>query len=139
MPILVWDPRTIRGSALSVLFPWKNVEGAFAIFAAYTMMVHCPLEETFWRGAVLNLGGRPTLEICRNAAFFYLLHGAVLAPTLGARGWLLALPAGLAGGGWSLVTMRSRSLWPALISHWVVDAAILGGIWFFFVRVPPAG
>jgi membrane protease YdiL (CAAX protease family) len=69
-----------------------------------------------------------------NGVRFYLLHAAARGDTLGRVGWLLALPAGVAGAAWSWVTRRTRTLWPALVSHAAVDLAILWGIWFFFVR-----
>jgi membrane protease YdiL (CAAX protease family) len=133
-PRLFWDPRTIRTSAAAALFPWKNVDLTLVVFVVYTMVLHCPLEEIFWRGVVLNPNGRLSVEIAANAALFYLVHVAALTITLGALGWLLAIPAGLAAVGWSFVTLRSRSLWPALISHWAVDAAILWGMWYYFAR-----
>jgi len=133
IPLLFWDPRSIRATAAAALFPWKRADLAFAGFAAYTMIVHCPLEEIFWRGAVTKPEARPAVAIAGNAVFFYLVHVGALAYTLGGLGWLLALPAGLAGGGWSFMTLRSRSIWPALISHGAVDAVILWGMGFYFV------
>jgi membrane protease YdiL (CAAX protease family) len=133
-PALFWDPRSIRSSAMAALFPWKNVDLAFILFASYTMIVHCPIEEIFWRGIVLDPNGPPAIEILLNGLFFYLVHVSALAYALGRLGWLLAVPAGVAGAGWSWVTRRSGSLWPALVSHGAVDLAILWGFWFFFVR-----
>jgi membrane protease YdiL (CAAX protease family) len=133
VPLLFWSPSTIREQGRA-FFPWNDSEAAFAIFAAYTMIVHCPLEEIFWRGAVTDPAARLPVAVAGNAAFFYLLHAAAMGKSLGGTGWLLAIPAGLAGGGWAFVTARSRSLWPALLSHWAVDVAILWGMWFFFVR-----
>jgi membrane protease YdiL (CAAX protease family) len=46
----------------------------------------------------------------------------------------MALPTAAAGAIWAWVTIRSRSLWPALVSHWGADALILAGMWFFFFR-----
>lgn len=134
LPLLFWDPRTIRESAAAALFPWKRADLGFLLFGAYTMIVHCPLEEVFWRGAVTKPGTPAAVAIAGNAVFFYLVHVGAMAYTLGGLGWLLALPTALAGAGWSFLTLRSRSIWPALISHWAADAAILGGMWFYFVR-----
>lgn len=131
-PLLFWSFESIRG--MRAFFPWNDTEAAFMLFAAYTMLVHCPLEEIFWRGAVTDPGARLPVAVAGNALFFYLLHAAALSMSLGGKGWLIAIAAGLAGGAWAFVTARSRSLWPALISHWAVDAAILWGMWFFFVR-----
>lgn len=135
LPLLFWDPRTVREPAATALFPWKNVDLTLVIFVVYTMVFHCPLEEIFWRGAATKTDApQAGIAIAGNTIFFYLVHVVALAKTLGAIGWLLAVPAGLAGGAWAWVTLRSRSLWPALISHWAVDAAILWGMWFYFAR-----
>ena len=131
-PLLFWSFASIR--EMRAFFPWNSSEAAFLLFAAYTMLVHCPLEEIFWRGAVTSPDARVSVAIAGNAVFFYLLHAAAMTVSLGGKGWLIAVPAGLAGGGWAFVTARSRSLWPALLSHWAVDAGILGGMWFFFVK-----
>jgi membrane protease YdiL (CAAX protease family) len=132
VPLLLISPASIRG--MRAFFPWNETEAAFALFAAYTMVVHCPLEEIFWRGAVTDPGARRSVTVAGNAVFFYLLHAAAMAPSLGGKGWLLAVPSGLAGGGWAFVTGRCRSLWPALVSHGAVDAAILWGMWYYFVK-----
>ena len=134
LPLLVWDPRSIQATAAAALFPWKRADLGFMLFAAYTMLVHCPLEEIFWRGAVTKPDASMRLAITGNAVFFYLVHVGALAYTLGALGWLLAVPAGLAGGAWAFMTRRTGSIWPALISHWAVDAVILWGMGFCFVR-----
>lgn len=53
---------------------------------------------------------------------------------IGPEAFLLAIPAGAAGAGWAFVAMRTRSLWPGLVSHWGADAVILGMMWFYFIR-----
>jgi hypothetical protein len=35
---------------------------------------------------------------------------------------------------WAFVTIRSRSLWPGLVSHWGADGVILVLMWFYFIR-----
>ena len=97
-------------------------ETRFWIFAAYSMVVHCPLEELFWRGVV------DPRSRAANAAGFYLMHAVPLAVFLGSpwQGAMLALPAGAAGIWWSWLARRSGTLWPSLLSHAAADAAILG-------------
>lgn len=108
---------------------------AFAVFAGYTMVVHVPLEEIFWRGAVLDPERAPLpTAVAGNAVFFYLTHAAPLGLLLGPKGCLFALPTALAGGAWAFLVIRSRSLWPGLASHWAADAAILAGMAWYFVR-----
>jgi len=76
--------------------------------------------------------GRPErgMILAANALCFGLLHAVPLGLVLGGRGILYALPACGAGALWAFVTFRSRSLWPALVSHWGADAAILAGCGF---------
>jgi membrane protease YdiL (CAAX protease family) len=104
-------------------------------FAAYSLLIHSPLEEVFWR-AVVTDPGRPDRGaiIAGNALGFGLLHALPLGMILGGSGVLMALPTAAAGAIWAFVTIRSRSLWPALVSHWGADAVILAGMWFFFIR-----
>lgn len=134
-PLLFWDPRTVRDEAAVALFPWQDRTLTFFLFAAYTLLVHASLEEVFWRGAFTDLGrARPAAVLAGNAIGFYLVHVVALAFALGAVGWLLALPTAGAGLAWGYVTLRTRSLWPALVSHWAADLAILWGMWHFFLR-----
>lgn len=118
------DPAPYRDVFVRTLFPAGVRPVLFALFATYTLVIHVPLEELFWRAVVTDpdRGSLPA-ALAGNAVFFGLLH---------------ALPLGLllagAGALWAFVTIRSRSLWPALVSHWGSDALLLGGMWFFFIR-----
>jgi membrane protease YdiL (CAAX protease family) len=121
----------LGGLALSLLLPRPADAGAilrdrvfagrFWLFAAYSMAVHCWVEELFWRGVV------DPRSAAANAAGFYLQHAVPIALFLGSPGLgaLLAVPAGAAGVYWSWVSRRSGSLWPALASHAAADLAIL--------------
>ena len=53
---LLHDPSPYRELFRTTLFPWGDPTTLFAIFAAYTMIVHAPLEEIFWRAAVMDPG-----------------------------------------------------------------------------------
>lgn len=132
---LVRDPSPYKGVFLSKLFPAGGSTALFVAFAAYSLIVHSPLEEIFWRAVVTDPAqpGR-TVLIAGNALGFGLLHALPMAQVLGGEGVLLALPTAAAGALWAFVTIRSRSLWPALVSHWGADALILAGMWFFFIR-----
>jgi membrane protease YdiL (CAAX protease family) len=131
----VEDPSPYRALFRRTLLPWGRPELTFAIFAVYTMAIHAPLEEVFWRGVVMD-PERASLgtALPGNALFFGLLHAAPMAIILGARGALMAIPALAAGAVWAFVTIRSRSLWPSLVSHWGTDGVILGLMWFYFIR-----
>lgn len=132
---LLRDPAPYRALFRAVLFPRGDPSTGFVLFAIYTLLVHAPLEELFWRGVVMDpewSPPRPTIP--GNAVFFYLLHAVPLKMILGQDAFLLAAPAGAAGAVWAFVAIRSRSLWPGLVSHWGADAAILGMMWFYFIR-----
>jgi membrane protease YdiL (CAAX protease family) len=132
---LLQDPAPYRDLFRRKLLPWAHPPALFAVFAAYTMVVHAPLEEIFWRGVVLDPERAPLgAAITGNALFFYLLHAVPMSIVLGPRGALVAAPTLAAGALWAFVTIRSRSLWPGLVSHWGADAVILGGMWFYFIR-----
>jgi len=134
---LMQDPAPFRELFLRTLFPRGQVSTLFALFAAYTLVVHAPLEEIFWRAVVLDPDRGPLpASIAGNAFFFYLLHAIPMTLVLGARGLLFAVPTLAAGAIWSWVTIRSRSLWPGLLSHWAADALLLAGMWAYFVRPP---
>jgi membrane protease YdiL (CAAX protease family) len=127
---LVLDPRPYRDVFRETVLP-----GFFPVFVAYTMFVHAPLEEVLWRGVVLHPApAAPWTAIAGNGMFFYALHAVPMVMLLGARGALLALPTLAAGAFWAFVTIRSRSLWPGLVSHWGADGVILGLMWFYFIR-----
>ena len=132
---LVQDPSPYRDLFRNILFPRGDPRVLFVWFAAYTMIVHVPLEEIFWRGVVMDPDRSPLrTAIPGTALFFYLLHAVPMAMILGPRGLFLAAPPLLAGAAWAFVAIRSRSLWPGLVSHWGADAIILGGMWFYFIR-----
>ncbi len=132
---LVRDPSPYKGIFHRVLFPEGASTSLFIAFAAYSLIVHSPLEEIFWRAVVTDPGNpaRRTLVV-GNALGFGLLHALPMAQILGEEGVLMALPTAAAGAIWAFVTIRTRSLWPALVSHWGADALILAGMWFFFIR-----
>lgn len=127
----------LAGLALALLLPrpadvgpllrgklFGGSDARFWAFAVYSIVVHCPAEELFWRGVV------DPRSAAANAVGFYLLHAAPMAVFLGSAGAgaLLALPAGAAGLYWSFAARRSGSLWPPLLSHAAADLAILAAV-----------
>jgi membrane protease YdiL (CAAX protease family) len=132
---LVQDPRAYQEVFHRVLFPRGASPLVFWGFVAYSLIVHSPLEEIFWRAVVTDPGHpRRGALVAGNALGFGLLHAIPMGMILGGPGVLMALPTAAAGAIWAWVTIRSRSLWPALVSHWGADALILAGMWFFFIR-----
>ena len=133
-PLLV-SPEPYRDLFRRILFPSGNPSSLFVLFAAYSLGVHVPIEEMFWRAVVLNPErDRPSLAILGQFLCFGALHAVPLGLILGYRGILYSVPAGAAGAIWTALTIRTRTLWPALVSHWGADLVILGGMWFFFIR-----
>ena len=129
------NPAPYRDLFRKTLLPWGDPGTLFALFAVYTMLVHAPLEEIFWRAVVMDPEtSAPCNTILGNAFTFYLLHAVPMGMVLWPLGLLAAIPAGAAGGVWAFVTIRSRSLWPGLVSHWGADGLILAGMWFYFIR-----
>jgi membrane protease YdiL (CAAX protease family) len=99
----------------------------FAVIAAFTMLIHTPLEELYWRGAAMDAAS-PRSAVWGSIFFFYWLHAGPLYFLMGTRGLWLALPTAFAGGVWALSTLRTKNIWPALISHWAAEVAILYGV-----------
>lgn len=132
---LVQDPSPYRNLYRMTLFPSGEPGFLFPLFSAYTLLIHAPVEEVYWRAVVTDPHhGKSTTVLIGNALFFGLLHAVPLTMILGPLGILLSLPTASAGAVWAFVTIRTRSLWPALVSHWGADALILAGMWFFFIR-----
>jgi membrane protease YdiL (CAAX protease family) len=131
----VLDPAPYREVFRRTLFLSGEPPVLFLLFAAYTLLLHVPLEEIFWRGVVLDpeRAGLPS-ALAGSFLFFGALHAVPLGLILGPVGLLLSLPAAAAGALWAALTIRTRSLWPALVSHWGSDLIILGGMWFYFIR-----
>jgi membrane protease YdiL (CAAX protease family) len=131
----VLDPAPYREVFRRTLFPSGGAPVLFPLFAAYTLLVHVPLEEIFWRGVVLDPErARVPSALAGSLLFFGALHAVPLGLILGPVGLLFSLPAAAAGAIWAALTIRTRSLWPALVSHWGADLVILGGMWFYFIR-----
>ena len=127
--LLIWDPASARGP---MSFPSVR---AFALTAAYTLLLHASLEEIFWRGVFTEVeSARPLPALLGNAVTFYLVHVIVLTNAVGGWGWVAALPTAIAGLAWGWVTIRTRSIWPALVSHWAADAAILTGMGYYYLE-----
>lgn len=132
---LVVNPAPLKEIFLRTAFPSGSSRRLFPAFAAYSLLVHSPLEETFWRAVVTapRRASRP-IAVIGNAAFFGLVHAVPLGILLGVPGILLSLPTAAAGAVWAEATLRTGSLWPSLVSHATADAILLGGMWFFFIR-----
>lgn len=117
------------------LFPWPPA--GFLAFAVYSILVHVPLEETFWRGVVLGAfvrRGGVAAGVGVNVVCFWLVHAVPLVLIFGPAGWMLSVPPAVAGAAWAGMRIRAGTLWPGLASHAAADAAILACLWRLLAR-----
>ena len=137
LPLLFWDPSPLRETVRDKIFPGSDPTEGFWWMAAYTVFLHVPLEELYWRGVVLGTfrgrGMRMGTATAVNAVFFFALHAIPLHVAGFSWGWLLAVPTGLAGGAWAWIRVRSDSMWPLFLSHAAVCVAILEVVRRFFL------
>ena len=103
---------------------------AFVGGAAYWILVNSVLEEYAWRWFVVQQSARlfgPRLAILFSASCFTVHHAIALATYLPPAAVALC-SAGIFVGGWlwSLLYVRYLSIWPAYLSHALVDLCIFG-------------
>ena len=96
------------------------------VFAIYSLVVHTYAEERFWREALLGAG----TGVLFGAAAFGLMHAAA--------GWVLLDPVAAIAGGvgaefggvvWGVAARRYQAIWPCVLTHVVLVAAILLVLW----------
>lgn len=106
----------------------------------YWIAVNSLLEEYFWRWFVFDnlnraLGGAKTGIAALGSAILFSVHHLVacllfLEPI---QAIVATLGVFLAGWLWSILYLRFKSVWPAYISHAIVDIPIFGiGYWLMF-------
>jgi membrane protease YdiL (CAAX protease family) len=104
--------------------------GAYLAIAAYLALVNSLLEEYVWRWFVYRQAERlmrPALAVPLSALLFTLHHILVFAVQLGPQIAVLGSIGVFVGGCiWSALYARWRSVWPAWVSHVLVDVA---GLW----------
>jgi membrane protease YdiL (CAAX protease family) len=91
-------------------------------FSLYLTLVNPALEELYWRGALGSPNPLPQLSDFLYAGYhFFVLFPFVSLP------WILPslLVLALAGWFWRLISWRTGSLLPAILSHALADASIL--------------
>ena len=119
-----------------------NEPARYLALVAYLIFVNSVLEEYVWRwfvfrqfeavlGAARHTG---TAAVLLAAAAFTLHHFVALKLQFG---WLVsalgALGVFIGGATWSWLYLRYRSVWPAYLSHAIVDVAVfLVGWWLLF-------
>jgi hypothetical protein len=104
--------------------PW-----AYAGMAVYICVVNSLLEEYVWRWFVFRQIQRlvsPVLAVLLSAAAFTLHHTVIVQTQFGDWGLTALASVGVFIGGamWSALYLRFRSIWPAWLSHVVVDVAV---------------
>jgi membrane protease YdiL (CAAX protease family) len=105
--------------------------------AAYWILVNAVLEEYVWRWFCVQQCERlfaPRVAIVCSALFFTIHHVVAMSVYMG---WapVVLCSAGIFVGGaiWSAMYVRYRSIWPAYLSHAIVDLCVFSiGAWMLF-------
>jgi membrane protease YdiL (CAAX protease family) len=101
----------------------------YLAFAAYLILVNSLLEEYVWRWFVFRQTERllPGWAAVFVSAFFFTIHHVIALRAQFGWGVTLLGAAGVFVGGavWSWCYQRYRSIWPAYVSHAIVDVAVL--------------
>jgi hypothetical protein len=124
------DPAPYRALFRRTLLPWGDPATLFGMFAAYTMVIHAPLEISGGRWRWIP-DQSPPRRRSPNGVFSTVPRRAD-DPGSGPLGLLAAVPAGAAGRSGAFVTIRHAHQWPGLVMAGA-DGLILGGV-VFFVR-----
>lgn len=104
----------------------------FLVFWAFYLVVHSGLEEYYWRWFIFR---RMKSRISPGKAillssFGFMLHHYLLCGTyfgyMSPFAWFCTLSVGIGGVYWAWSYQRFDSIWPAWISHGIIDAAIFG-------------
>ncbi len=102
----------------------------FILFGLFYTLVHSGLEEYYWRWFVFR---RLARHIDRRGAIFlssvaFMAHHVVLLGSYFGYGhwltWFGSLGVAIGGAYWSWSYHRFDSIWPAWISHGIIDAAL---------------
>ena len=96
---------------------------------AYWILINSLIEEYVWRWFVFRkievAAGSASVGLVGSAFFFSVHHGIATASFLA---WPLALAAAagcfIGGATWSWLYLKYRSIWPAYLSHAIVDVAV---------------
>ena len=108
----------------------------YLVLACFIVTAHSLLEEYYWRWFVFGQLRRLTTRtpaIALSSLAFMSHHVVILYVYLPGRFWTAALPfsLGIAVGGavWAWLYERSGSLWPAWLSHLLIDAGVFAIGW----------
>lgn len=109
----------------------------FALGAAYWILINSVLEEYVWRWFCLSKARQLMpgwVAMVAAAGFFTLHHIIALSVYLGPLAVVLCSAGVFLGGAfWNWMYLSYRSIWPAYISHAIVDVAVFAvGAWVLF-------
>ncbi|MCL2304023.1 MAG: CPBP family intramembrane metalloprotease [Planctomycetaceae bacterium] len=102
----------------------------FLLFGAFYSLIHSGLEEYYWRGFVfrrLKSLMSTTAAVVVSSLGFAFHHLLLLGTYFGYANpftWLCTLGVAVGGAYWAWNYHRFDSIWPAWISHGIIDAAI---------------
>lgn len=104
---------------LAGLYAWGDVLPLWQALPLLALIVAG--EELFWRAAIaLPFAGRfgPWVGVAASAAAFTVAHVAVGPP-------VLLVAAAACGAAWAWLVVRTRSVWPGFVCHYLWDALVL--------------
>ena len=127
--LLEGAPETIRAKVAEF---GLSTPAAYLAFAGFLAVVHSLLEEYYWRWFIfgrLRERVRWPVAVVVSSLAFMAHHVIIVATFFPGRFLTLALPLSLGvavgGGFWAWLYDRTGSLYPAWLSHFLVDTAIL--------------
>lgn len=122
---LLIDPTMVAGMAVQV---GLDTPAVYVTGALYWITINSVLEEYVWRWFVVRQAEQlvsPWGAILGSAAGFTLHHIVAMRVYFG---WTLVVIASagifIGGATWSWLYQRYRSVWPAYLSHAVVDVVV---------------
>ncbi len=120
---------------LALAFSGGTDSGGVVEAAVFQLTMPSLSEEFLFRGILLSLfaraapGRRPVLGaglgwgVVASSVLFGLVHGFVYAPSAGFMfSWIPVLATGVLGAAFAWLTVRSGSIWPAVIAHSLLNA-----------------
>ena len=137
-PLLQDTPERVRGKMAEF---GLTTATAYLLFAVFLSAAHSLLEEYYWRWFVFGQL-RHVMPVAAAAVLaavaFAAHHVVVLSVFLPGRFASAVVPAALAvaagGVAWAWLYQQTGSLWPAWVSHALVDGAIFSIGWYLMRR-----
>jgi hypothetical protein len=127
-PVLAGAPRAVASQMAD--FGIESMAG-FLLLAGFISLVHSLAEEYYWRWFVfgqLRESVPLAAAIIISSLGFMAHHVLVIGKFLGGYGpytWFFSLCVATGGGLWAFLYHRTRTLYGAWLSHFMVDAGLM--------------